>query len=80
MKSMLGSIEQVAESNNNEVIGFIASTVEAIRNRMDRVEERMATKEQLDVATSSIRGDIEQIHLRLDDGSSHLFQGRAFRR
>ena len=108
---MLRSIEQVAESNNNEVIGFIASTVETILSRLDAVEARMATKEdlarldgrfdvlagrfdvldgrvdvieqrmatkqdmarlegrfneRLDVAATSIRGDIEQIHLRLD--------------
>jgi hypothetical protein len=100
----------VAESNNNEVIGFIASTVETILNRLETVESRMATKEdlsklegrfdekldglegrfdekldglegrfdeklarldgrfteRLSVATTSIRGDIEQIQLRLD--------------
>jgi hypothetical protein len=85
---MLPSFEQVAESNNNEVIGFIASTVETILNRLNLVEEHMATKDDLarldgrlnerlasldgrlsernEVATTSIRGDIEQIHLRLD--------------
>lgn len=107
---MLPSSEKVAESNN-EVIGFIASTVEAIRDRVDVIEKGMATKEdlarldgrfdvlagrfdvladrvdvieqgmttkrdmarlegrfnqRLDVATTSIRGDIEQIQLRLD--------------
>jgi hypothetical protein len=45
--------------------------------RVDVIEERMATKddlarldgrlsERIEVATTSIRGDIEQIHLRLD--------------
>jgi hypothetical protein len=78
----------VAEPNNNDVFGFIASTVETILNRLNVVEERMATKddlarldgrlnerlasldsrlsERIEVATISIRGDIEQIHLRLD--------------
>ena len=85
---MLRSSPTVAESNNNEVIGFIASTVETILNRLNAVEEHMATKddlaridgrlnerlasldgrlsERIEVATTSIRGDIEQIHLRLD--------------
>ena len=57
------------ESNNNEVIGFIASTVEIIRDRLDGIDERMdgmATKKHLDVATTAIRGDIEQVHLRLN--------------
>ena len=96
--------KSVAESNNNELIGFIASTVEAMNDRLNGLEERMATKEdlarldgrlgeridaiedrmagmatkedlarldgrlneRLDVATTSIRGDIEQVQLRLD--------------
>jgi hypothetical protein len=92
---MLRSLKQVAESDNNEVLGFIASTVEAIRDRVGSIEEnlksieqRMATKEDLaqldgrlnerlssldgrlseriEVAKTSIRGDIEQVQLRLD--------------
>ena len=83
MSLMLPS-KEVAESNNKEVIGFIASTVEAIRDRVGSVEQniksieqRMVTKddlarldgrlnERLDAATTSIRGDIEQVHLRLN--------------
>lgn len=70
---MLPWIEKVGESNNNEVLGFIASTVETIRDRVDGIEERMATKgdisrldDKIDAATTSIRGDIEQVQLRLD--------------
>ena len=85
---MLRSTPTVAESNDNELIGFIASTVETILNRLDAVEKRMATKEDLaqldgrlnerldsldgrlseriEVAKTSIRGDIEQVQLRLD--------------
>ena len=58
--------KSVGESNDNNLIGFIASTVERIGERIDRVEERMATREQLDTATTAIRGDIEQTHLRLN--------------
>ncbi|HXI23930.1 MAG TPA: hypothetical protein VNG71_08635 [Pyrinomonadaceae bacterium] len=56
----------MANSDNNEMIGFIASTVETIRDRVDKIEGRMATKEQLDAATTAVRGDIEQVHMRLD--------------
>jgi hypothetical protein len=96
---MLRSVNQVAESNNNEVIGFIASTVETMRDDMASMREQMATKEDLarvegrlnerlssldgslnqklasldgrlseriEVATTSVRGDLEQVQLRLD--------------
>jgi hypothetical protein len=63
----------MAESNNKDLIGYIASTVETIRDRMDRLEERMATKDQLDASTTSIRGDIEQVHLRLDSMEHRIF-------
>lgn len=100
--------KEVAESNDNELIGFIASTVETMGDRLRAIEQQMATKEdlarldgrlnerldqlddrlnetrdqmatkedlarldgrlneRLDVATTSIRGDIEQVQLRLD--------------
>jgi len=55
------------------MIGFIASTVETISDRLNGIderlngiEERMATKAQLEATTIAIRGDIEQTHLRLD--------------
>lgn len=74
----------MADSNNNELIGFIGGRFEALNerfeamgNRLDAIEQRMVTREdlarldgrmseRLEVATISIRGDIEQIHLRLD--------------
>ena len=84
------------EPENNNLIKFIAATVETMRDQMaemrgemfetrkDMAEmrdqmatksdlERMATKSdvarleaKLEVETAAIRGDIEQIHLRLD--------------
>ena len=68
--------KSVAESNEN-LIGFIASTVETMGDRLNTIEQQMATKEdlarldgrlneRLAVATTSIRGDIEQVQLRLD--------------
>ena len=70
---MLRSSPTVADGSNNEVIGFIASTVEAIRDRVGGLEQQiesvraeMVTKTAFDAAITSVRGDIEQVHLRLD--------------
>ena len=57
--------ESLAESHDN-LIGFIASNVETINDRLNGIEERMATKAQLEATTTAIRGDIEQVHLRLN--------------
>ena len=94
---MLRSQSTMADSNNDELIAFIAGRFEVMSDRLNTIEQRMATKEDLarldgrvdvieermatrddlarlegrlseriEVATTSIRGDIEQIHLRLD--------------
>jgi hypothetical protein len=76
----------VGESNDHELIGFIASTVETLRDDVARMYDQMATKqdlarldgrldERLGIATTSIRGDIEQVHLRLNT-IEHLVNGR----
>jgi hypothetical protein len=55
---------------NGNLLNFIASTVEMILDRMATkdeladVEARLARK--IEVETTAIRGDIEQVHLRLD--------------
>jgi len=87
----------MTDKNNNDVIGFIASTVESMRDQMATKQdlegmatkqdlegmatkqdlEGMATKqdlarldgrltERLEATSTVIRGDIEQIQLRLD--------------
>ena len=56
----------MGDSNNNEMIGFIASTVERISERLERVEERMVTKDIFEAAMAAVRGNFEQVHLRLD--------------
>ena len=56
----------MAESNNNEVIGFIASSVETLRNDIGLIRAEMVTKSAFDAAFTAVRGDIEQVHLRLD--------------
>ena len=81
---MLRFSSTMADSSNDELIGFIGGRFEAMNerfeamgDRLQAIEQQMATKEDLarldgrlteriDVATTSIRGDIEQIHLRLD--------------
>jgi len=95
---MLAS-KSVAESNNDNLIGFIASTVEALRDDVAKMREQMATKEdlarlegrfterlarlegrfteKLDVSITSVRGDIEQVQLRLNSiehGMSSRFE------
>ena len=75
----------MTESNNN-LIGFIASTVEKLRDDVVALRDQMATKadlarlegrlsERLDAASTSIRGDIEQVQLRLD-GIEHAVSSR----
>ncbi|HEY3102071.1 MAG TPA: hypothetical protein VGJ69_00675 [Pyrinomonadaceae bacterium] len=63
---MLRSSPTVAESNNNKVIGFIASTVETLRDDMASMRSEMVTRGAFDVAITAVRGDIEQVQLRLD--------------
>ena len=76
----------MTEANNNNVIGFIASTVEKLRDDVATMREQMATKEdlarldgrfseRLDASTTSIRGDLEQVQLRLD-GIGHSMNSR----
>lgn len=61
----------VTESNNKNVIGFIASTVEKLRDDVASIREEMATKADVTV----LRGDIEQVQLRLD-GIEHSVSSR----
>src|SRR2546421_12641352 len=56
----------MANSDNNEMIGFMASTVETLRSDLTAVRSQMVTKDSFDVAITAVRGDIEQVHLRLD--------------
>ena len=65
---------------NEKLLNFIAATVEMIRDRMAtkedlaRVETRLTDKidkldgrvSKLEVETAVIRGEVEQVHLRLD--------------
>jgi hypothetical protein len=58
------------QPENNNLINFIAATVETMRDQMAtkndlaQLEARLTTK--LEVEITAVRGDIEQVHLRLD--------------
>ena len=58
---------------NNNLIKFIATTVETMRDQMAEMRDQMATKNdvarleaKLEAEIATVRGDIEQVHLRLD--------------
>lgn len=79
---------RLVSESNDELIGYIASTVETLRDEIAAMRTEMATKhdlarlegrlsERLEVATTGIRGDLEQAHLRLDSiehGMSSRFE------
>jgi len=58
------------EPENNNLIEFIATTIETMRDQMAtksdlaQLEDRLTTK--LEVQITAVRGDIEQVSLRLD--------------
>ena len=62
-------------SNDDDLLTFIAATIESMRDRMVTKDELegLATKSdiarleaKIDVGLTAVRGDIEQVHLRLD--------------
>lgn len=66
-------MSQRQPEENENLLNFIASTVEMIRDRLEstatkedlaRVEARLERK--IEVEITAVRGDIEQVHLRLD--------------
>jgi hypothetical protein len=63
--------------NNGNLINFVAATAETIRDQMEGMRDRMATKDdlarleerfttKLEAEIAAVRGDIERIDLRLD--------------
>jgi hypothetical protein len=67
----------MANGENGDVISFIASTVETIRDQMatkdelanavSRLDGRIdSLSEKLDASTTIITGNLEQVHFRLD--------------
>ena len=62
---MVVTSELVSESNDN-LIGFIASTVERLRDDLATMRGEMVTRNTFEAAITAVRADIEQVHLRLD--------------
>src|SRR5919199_6477275 len=58
--------DELPPDEEGSLLKFIASTVESTRDRVNSLSESVATKEELRAQTSAIRGDIEQVQLRLD--------------
>src|ERR1043165_5048649 len=65
------------EPENNNLINFIATTVETMRDQMVEMRDQMATKSELahleerlttkmESGITIVRGDLEQVNLRLD--------------
>ncbi|MBA3241083.1 MAG: hypothetical protein H0T60_07625 [Acidobacteria bacterium] len=66
--------------DSNDLLNFIATTVETMRDRMVTIEERMVTMDErmatksdlarlesrMDAGFAAVRGDIEQVQLRVD--------------
>jgi hypothetical protein len=54
------------EPENNNLINFIAATVEALRDQMATKSDIIRLEAKLEVEATAIRDDIEQVNLRLD--------------
>jgi hypothetical protein len=57
--------ESVSGSNDN-LIGFIASTVEKLSDDVATMRDEMVTKNAFAAGITAVRGDIERVQLRLD--------------
>lgn len=57
---------ELPPDEEGRLLQFIASTVEITRDRVNTLYETAATKDELRIQTTAIRGDIEQVQLRLD--------------
>ena len=52
--------------NNGDLINFIAATVERLCDQMVTKGDIVRLEGKIDVGLAAVRGDIEQVHLRLD--------------
>ncbi len=58
--------DELQPDEESGMLRFIASTVEATMDRVNSLSEKVATKDELRAQATAIRGDIEQVQLRLD--------------
>jgi hypothetical protein len=56
--------EQPEDTSN--LLNFIAATVETMRDQMATKSDIARLEAKMEVDVAAVRGDIEQIHLRLD--------------
>ena len=52
--------------NGNNLLGFIATTVETMRDQMVTKDDLARFETKFDMGLTTIRGDFEQVHLRFD--------------
>jgi hypothetical protein len=68
-------VSKAMAENGENVIGFIASTVESIRDELTLMRAEMVTRTNFHVTIEGVRGEIEQVQLRLD-GIEHSVSSR----
>ncbi|HKR02674.1 MAG TPA: hypothetical protein VJT09_18490 [Pyrinomonadaceae bacterium] len=54
------------QDSTNNLIKFIATTVETMRDQMATKNDVARLEAKLEAEIATVRGDIEQVHLRLD--------------
>ena len=88
MRGQMSTKEDLArvEGRLSERVDAVSHRVDGMSDRLDSMSDQMATKEdlarlegrlseRLDASTTGIRGDIEQVHLRLN-GIEHSVSSR----
>ena len=58
-------MSQQPEENEN-LLNFIASTIEMIRDQMATKSDVARLEDKIEVGLTAVRGDIERVDLRLD--------------
>ena len=53
-------------SDNDNLISFIAGKIETMHDQMATKGDIVRLEDKLAASTTAIRGDIEQVHLRMD--------------
>ncbi len=53
--------------DNDKLISFIAATVEMMRDQMATKSDIVRLEDKIDAGLTAVRGDIEQVHIRLDN-------------
>jgi ABC-type transporter Mla subunit MlaD len=63
--SLLKFIASTVEHTNDR-LGTLSERFDSLSGRFDSLSQSVATKDELRTQTAAIRGDIEQVQLRLD--------------